>query len=145
MRFAIAAAAVLAALSLSAWSGAAQAIDAYKWKYRPLVIFAPGPQDTALGRQRSQVNGFRPAFIDRKIVVVYVTGDRVSAEFGPGPSLSASALRARYGIGSDAFHALLIGKDGGVKLSEATPIPAQTLFRTIDAMPMRQDETRRSR
>lgn len=136
-------AAIVAALT--AWSTPSSAMDAYKWKFRPLVVFAPAPGDAGLARQRSQVNSFRPAFIDRKMVVVYVTGDSVSVELGPGPRQSAAALRARFGVGPDEFRVLLVGKDGGVKLSQASPIAAQPLFRTIDAMPMRQDETRRGR
>jgi hypothetical protein len=38
---------------------------------------------------------------------------------------------------------LLVGKDGGVKLSSSSPLSASTLFGTIDAMPMRIDEMRR--
>lgn len=136
---------LLASLALPSISGAAQAMDTYKWKYRPFVVFAPEGGDALLARQRQQVNSVRPAFIDRRIVVVYVTGDRIKTEFGPSPGISASALRERYGISPSAFRALLIGKDGDVKLSEAAPISSGTVFRTVDSMPMRQDEIRRSR
>ena len=37
---------------------------------------------------------------------------------------------------------LLIGKDGGVKLRSAHPIPPEALFQTVDAMPMRRSEVR---
>ncbi len=52
-------------------------------------------------------------------------------------------LRRRYDVPPDAFAALLIGKDGGVKLRSTAPLTAGTLFGTIDAMPMRQAEMRR--
>ncbi len=76
------------------------------------------------------------------MVVVYVVGDMVSVELGPGPGLTAQALRTRYAIKSGEFRALLVGKDGGVKLSSPTPLSSGTLFLTIDAMPMRRDEIR---
>jgi len=34
----------------------------------------------------------------------------------------------------------LVGKDGGVKRSETTPVQATAIFEQIDAMPMRQQE-----
>jgi hypothetical protein len=36
-----------------------------------------------------------------------------------------------------------IGKDGGDKLTSASPLDAARLFATIDAMPMRREEMRR--
>jgi hypothetical protein len=41
------------------------------------------------------------------------------------------------------FSAVLIGKDGGVKLRQTKPITSALLFATIDAMPMRQQEMRK--
>lgn len=133
------------ATALAPLSSAAQAMSNYKWKMRPLVVFAPSENDTALVRQRRIVATLRPAFQDRKIVVVYVTGDKVSSELGPGPGLGAAALRARYGVDASAFRALLVGKDGEIKLSSGSPIAASTLFSTIDAMPMRQTEQKEMR
>jgi hypothetical protein len=59
---------------------------------------------------------------------------------GVGGSADAEALRRRYSVPHDPFRAILVGKDGGAKLSAAAPISAETLFETIDTMPMRQDE-----
>ena len=42
--------------------------------------------------------------------------------------------------GAPAFRVRLVGKDGGVKLDQATPIEVTTLFALIDAMPMRRAE-----
>lgn len=131
---------VATAATLSALSSPAVAMSAYKWKNRPLVVFAPSDGDPALSRQRGIVAALRPAFQDRQMVVVYVVGDKVSADLGPGPGVGAAALRERYGVASSAFRVLLVGKDGGVKLSSGTPIAATTLFSTIDAMPMRREE-----
>ncbi len=131
------------ALAWLASSRPASAMDRYKWSYRPVVVFAGGAGDAQLARQRQIIAALRPAFIDRKVVVVSVAGDVVTADLGPKPGQSGSALRQRYGVPPGEFRVLLIGKDGGVKLSSGEPIAAQTLFRTIDSMPMRRDETRR--
>jgi hypothetical protein len=128
----------------ASWGGPAEAMTGYKWKSRPLVVFAPTPGDPQLERQRRIVASLRPAFIDRSMVIVYVVGDRVTADLGQRPGLPAKALRERYGVAAGVFKVLLVGKDGGVKLTSSKPIAGPTLFRTIDAMPMRADEIRRA-
>jgi hypothetical protein len=115
----------------------------YKWKYRPLVVFAKSESAAPLAAQRRIVAANRPALAERNVVVIWVVGDSVSAELGPGPGMSASALRSRFGAGDAAFRVLLVGKDGGTKLSSAAPLGIAALNGTIDAMPMRRNEMRR--
>ena len=133
----------LAALAGIAAPRPAPAMSGYMWKHRPVVVFAPDASDPRLARQREIVAALKPAFIDRQVVLVLVGGDGVTVDLGPAPSMRAAQLRARYGIAAGEFKVLLVGKDGGVKLSSAKPIAAQVLFRTIDAMPMRAEEARK--
>lgn len=42
-----------------------------------------------------------------------------------------------------AFTAVLVGKDGGDKLTSTVPLTLQKLYGTIDAMPMRRSEMKR--
>ena len=140
MTFRRAFAVLVSAAPVALLSSPAPAMSTYKWKQRPLVIFAPSDGHPGLIRQRGIVAALRPAFQDRQMVVVYVVGDRVSADLGAGPGLAAAALRQKYGVDSAAFRVLLVGKDGGVKLSSGAPIAAGKLFSTIDAMPMRREE-----
>ena len=51
-----------------------------------------------------------------------------------------SGLRRRYN--RQGFTAILVGKDGGEKLRRRGVLDVNTLSHTIDAMPMRQHETR---
>ncbi len=63
-----------------------------------------------------------------------------------GSELSATDTRyltQRLGVAPGGFAVLLLGKDGGVKRRETQPVVPASLFSTIDAMPMRQQETRR--
>ena len=53
-------------------------------------------------------------------------------------------MRARYSVEDNQFATVLIGKDGGEKLRRDGLMPTDTLFDTIDAMPMRRDEIRRN-
>jgi hypothetical protein len=75
---------------------------------------------------------------ERDLILIKVTGDTVR-----GASDRAADLRRRFGVRAGAFRVVLIGKDGGVKIEAAAPLPARRLFETIDAMPMRRDEMRR--
>jgi hypothetical protein len=59
-----------------------------------------------------------------------------------GATPEAIALRRRLGLPGDGFLAVLVGKDGEAKITSRSPIPTETLFSTIDAMPMRRDEMR---
>jgi hypothetical protein len=52
-------------------------------------------------------------------------------------------LRSRFGATRAAFRVVLVGKDGGTKLAQSSPILPDALFGAIDAMPMRRDEMRR--
>lgn len=130
-------------MALVAWGPqSAQALDRYTWNARPLVVFAAGNDSAELARQKAIVAGARGGFTERDMVVVYVVGDSVSADLGPGPGIGAAALRKRLGVAPGVFRAVLIGKDGGAKLSSSKPIAAGRLFQTIDAMPMRREEMR---
>jgi Domain of unknown function (DUF4174) len=132
----------LAGVAALAPTARATAMSVYRWKKRPLVVFASDEAAPALASQRAAVAGDRGGFTERDMVVVWVIGDQVTADFGAGPGLDAKALRARYGIATTAFRSLLIGKDGGVKLSSAEPLTAKRLFVEIDSMPMRRQEMR---
>ena len=120
-----------------------EAASSYRWTKRPLFVFAADALDKSLAEQRQIIADSRNEFSERDIVVVYVVGDGVSAELGGKPGQTADALRALFGVGKSQFKAVLVGKDGGAKLSSGKPFSAATIFGTIDAMPMRRDEMRR--
>ena len=105
---------------------------------RVLVVFAPGEDDPALTEQRRVLASAAQGARQRDLVVVEMAGTRASR-----PAMStddANALRKRFGVPPAAFRAVLVGKDGGAKLSEAAPIEADRLFAVVDAMPMRRRE-----
>lgn len=120
----------------------ASAAASYKGTHRPLYVFA-APGTPALAAQRRIVAGSFAGMRERDMVVVWVVGDAVTSELGRGPVASAASLRRRFGVGSNEFRAVLVGKDGGAKVSQAFPLDAARAFATIDAMPMRRQEVRR--
>lgn len=108
-------------------------LAAYLWKSRVLVVAAPDADDPRLAAQRQALASARRGTAELDLVTVEAVGQ----------GAEAVALRRALGLPADAFRAVLVGKDGGAKLSAEEPIPPQRLFSTIDAMPMRRDEMRR--
>ncbi|MCJ2086815.1 DUF4174 domain-containing protein [Methylobacterium sp. E-005] len=119
----------LAALTATA---SAAPLDAYRDRVRVLVLSAPDAADAQLKAQRAALGPVRDGVAERDLVVLEAVGSGAEAQ----------ALRAALGLPADSFRAVLVGKDGGAKLTAAAPIPPQRLFATIDAMPMRRSETR---
>jgi hypothetical protein len=128
---------------LVVFATAVQSMSNYRWKKRPLVVFAENDGSPLLAEQRQIVSRNRSDLNKRDVVVVWVVGNTVSTELGPPPNSNATSLRARFDVADGEFRAVLAGKDGGEKLSSAKPLAADRLFATIDAMPMRRDEMRR--
>jgi len=112
-------------------------VQAVAGSTRPLFVFAPTSGDERLARQQAINAAASAGYRERDMSVTVVAGSSVS-----GSSRSADALRARFGVAASQFRVILVGKDGGVKLSSASPVSAGTLFSLIDAMPMRRDEMR---
>jgi hypothetical protein len=128
-------------------------MDAYRWKNRPLVVFAPSGDDDRYHTQIGNLRQMGEEFADRDMVVIHGFGGtgrgavQSSVEsfsggewqrqpIAPG---AEQELRDRYGSGSE-FEVILVGKDGGVKLRSDEPVAAEELFALIDSMPMRRRE-----
>lgn len=79
------------------------------------------------------LSGAEESVSDRDLQVEYLTGE------------TAEAARREYGVAAGGFEALLVGRDGGVKLRSSRPIVSSELFARIDEMPMRRRELREMR
>jgi hypothetical protein len=90
-------------------------LPAHQWRHRVLVIDAPELTTQDYRRQLAWLDAARAGLQERDLHLVTRTG-------------------------APAFRVRLVGKDGGVKLDQATPIETVTLFALIDAMPMRRAE-----
>jgi hypothetical protein len=117
----------------SGWAATNDRLDSHRWKSRVLVVLAGDGHDEALEKQRQLFRAMTAGATDRDLVLVEGIGDTAAAQ----------TLRRRFGIADGAFHAILVGKDGGEKLQSAAPLGPEELFPLIDSMPMRQDEMRR--
>jgi hypothetical protein len=97
---------------------------------RHLLLFADNESNPQLEQQlkylRQDANGLK----DRDVEVKIYYKDK-----NPEP-FTKRKIKA-------AFTAVLVGKDGGDKLTSTKPITLQKLYDTIDAMPMRRSEMKR--
>lgn len=107
---------------------------------RPLLVFAPKPDDPRLEIQMRTLQEHASEAHERDVVMValpYNTPSPTAAQLSSDDALDA---RRRFGVAPGEFAVILLGKDGGSKLRSSKPISMQKLDDTIDAMPMRRDE-----
>jgi len=119
---------------------AAFTLERYRWEKRVLVVHATDAADPRLAEQREAVAAEAAAFDERDLKLVTLAGSDVLVGNAETSSGDADAVRRVLGLDDDEFEVRLIGKDGSVKFATDRPVAMQTLFATIDRMPMRQRE-----
>ena len=127
---------LVSAAGISAARGEVTSMKAYLWQNRPVLVFAPSEEHPLVAAQRTALAGEAAGLSDREIVVIEVVDGRAA------PGLDGETLRRRYGVAEDEAAALLVGKDGGVKMRRESALTPDALYPTIDAMPMRRSEMR---
>ncbi len=115
----------------------------YQWQHRILLVFAPSADSSQYRQQMQAWQADTAGTNDRDLKLVQVLGTGESQVDGRSlSSASAEGLRQQFGIPPEEFAVILVGKDGTEKQRSHTPMDLAMLFRTIDAMPMRQQEIR---
>ncbi len=113
--------------------------EQFQWLQRMLVVNGPrglvNDQFTELEVQRDGV-------LERDLLVIDINHKMGAVHMGSLRDIPESThFSARFDIPADGhFHAVLIGKDGEVKVRREEIIKVKELFKIIDSMPMRQDE-----
>lgn len=104
-------------------------IEDFHWLARPVVVFADSPADPRYRQQMELLLARMDALEERDVVVIVDTDPA-------DPSALRTQLRPR------GFMLVLLGKDGGVKLRKPLPWDVREISRSIDKIPMRQQEIR---
>ena len=107
-------------------------IGAYEWKNRVLIVFANSDRDPRFQDQLAMINEQIDALRERDVVVAIDTD----------PTMK-SKLRKTFR--PHGFMILLIGKDGHKALRKPFPWDIREISRSIDKMPMRQQEMRQDK
>lgn len=113
-------------------NGADVAVEDFKWIARPVIVFATSPADPRFSEQMELLAERAEELVKRDVVVIVDTDDE-----------NLSDLRRK--LRPRDFMIVLIGKDGGVKLRKPFPYDVRELSRSIDKMPLRQQEIRERR
>ena len=101
----------------------------FKWKSRPVVIFADSADDPAFIEQMERITAGAEELTERDVVVIIDTDPAARSDI---------RLRMR----PRGFMLTLVGKDGEIKLRKPFPWSVREITRSIDKMPMRQREIR---
>lgn len=114
---------------------------AERWKTRPVVLVVPSPDDPLLRRVQAALRetATREAFRDREMVLFTVVAGQGRRNERSLAERQTRALLAALGLdaaGAPTF--VLVGKDGGVKMTEGADVDLGAVFAEIDRMPMRR-------
>jgi hypothetical protein len=109
-----------------------QLLADFMWVARVLVIFADSPNDPNFIKQMEYLAERPLDLVERDVVVITDTDPTAKSPI-------RLALRPR------GFDLVLIGKDGARYLRKPLPWDLREITRSIDKMPLRQQELRDSR
>ena len=104
-------------------------LSQFKWKKRPVVVFADSDLDPAFIDQMTLLRNRPEELIARDVVVITDTSPEPLSEL-------RRKLRPR------GFMLVIINKEGTVNVRKPFPWDVREITRTIDKMPMRKREIR---
>ena len=118
-------------------------LEVYQWKNRLLILFASSEKDLVYQSFKEQLQRRILEVKDRDLLIFHVleTGESGLAHLHLKKE-QVLFLRKKFSIKPGQLIAILIGKDGEVKLRRELPVELSEIFSVIDAMPMRQREIR---
>lgn len=120
-----------------------QHLEKHQWKHRVILIFASSDTTDKLAQQLQLFTEQQEALLDRELVIYKINDQVVDPNDEVLEREKAAEWRQRWGVPSEAFALVLIGKDGVKKLLEKDLTAPRKVFDLIDSMPMRQAEMRR--
>ncbi len=129
------------ALSLTATGAELNPLVGERWKTRPVIVVVPTRGDALLRKVEAalQTAATREAFIDREMVLYTVAGGEGHRNGVRLPTAQTRALLDALELtASSPPTFLLVGKDGGIKMTETADVDLGAVFAEIDRMPMRR-------
>lgn len=109
------------------FEGSEIVLDELQWVLRPLAIFADTPNDPRFRQQLDLLMAGIDQLVERDVIVITDTDPAAMSEL-------RTRLRPR------GYMMALVGKDGRVALRKPEPYDVRELSRSIDKMPLRQQE-----
>ncbi|WP_306115393.1 MULTISPECIES: DUF4174 domain-containing protein [unclassified Roseovarius] len=113
-------------------SGETADLNEFLWINRPLIVFADAPADPRFIQQMEYIDARLEALAERDVIVLTDTNPKANGTL-------RKKLRPR------GFMIVLIGKDGRKYLRKPFPWDVREITRSIDKLPLRQQEIRERR
>ena len=113
-----------------------QTLRAARWHKRVLLVAAPAADHPDYRAQKALLARSQAQLAERDFLVLDLLDPLLTAA-------DRRFLTRKTGLAPARFGAVLLGKDGGVKLQSARPLAPAALFETVDQMPMRRQEMQR--
>ncbi|GAB3497537.1 hypothetical protein GCM10027341_17770 [Spirosoma knui] len=111
-------------------------LDEKKDHRRVLLLYGRDDAQHYIIDQQEALNEERDGLADRELDVIVLVASLL-------PEPDRQFLMHDYKLNpADDFVGWLIGKDGGIKQTYKKPVDTAELFRLIDSMPMRKQETK---
>jgi len=104
-------------------------LNEFIWKNRPVVVFADTADDPAFIEQMERLAAGAVELTERDVIVIVDTDPE-----------ARSAIRLQ--MRPRGFMLTIVGKDGQVELRKPFPWSVREISRSIDKMPVRQQEIR---
>lgn len=126
----------------------AQDIQANRWENRILILQATDTETNQFINQLKEFSNQEEGLAERKLIMYKIVGEQYelvnfdNSDSKPTGKISEK-FKMKYVQNNEDFQIILIGLDGGIKLQQRDVLSIETLFNTIDAMPMRQREMKR--
>ncbi|SEW24138.1 protein of unknown function [Cognatiyoonia koreensis] len=104
-------------------------LDALRWQLRAILVFADSPNDPLFGQQMELLLAAAEDLAERDVIMIADTAPDARTD-------------VRLRLRPRGFMLALLGKDGQVKFRKPIPWDVREISRTIDKMPLRQQEIR---
>lgn len=114
-------------------------LDDLKWKNRIVLYFPIQGQEIKI-----DLNALEVEIKERKIIFLSIGEKFTTNSEAVFQSDYLESLQEKFAMEKNQSNWVLIGLDGGVKLNKEGLPDWEYIFKTIDSMPMRQSEIRKS-
>src|SRR6056297_3162292 len=132
---------VISFMALNA-SLAAQDLSEHRWKDRILLVYTTDRDSEMFRKQLDAWTNDMEGLEERKLELYAVTPSMVRKGWFRGKWEERDDSLDKFLSKKGDFEVILLGLDGRVKLRQDQLLDSEKLYRTIDAMPMRQSELR---
>ncbi len=121
----------------------AQNLSTHQWKNRLILILVNDDAQAELQAQLTEFRARSAGMKERKLVVYQIQVNQFQRGLNADNEwINSNKLYQKYKSDDSPFEVILIGLDGGIKLTQNDILTCEKLFAIIDAMPMRRREMR---